>query len=34
MNTIITYAVEAFFIKKFTVRYDILKENQKTDKFG
>ena len=34
INTIITYAFEAFFIRKFTIRYDDRKENQKTEKFS
>ncbi len=33
INTIITYGVEALFIKKYTIRYDIQKENQKTENF-
>ena len=34
INTIITYGVEALFIKKYTIRYDIQKENQKTENFS
>ena len=34
LDTVITYVVEAFFISKFTVRYDKVKENQKLEKFA
>lgn len=34
IDTAITYVVEAFFIRKFTIRYDAVKENQKTSKFA
>lgn len=34
LDTVITYVVEAFFISKFTVRYDNIKENQKLQKFA
>lgn len=33
-DTIITYFVEALFIRKFTVSYDNRKENQKMEKFA
>jgi phosphotransferase system glucose/maltose/N-acetylglucosamine-specific IIC component len=34
VDTIITYVIEAFFIRKFTVKYDARKEDEKLTKFA